>query len=100
MITLRDCCGLSDAGDDEVVVVASHEHLPPVLAAGKAYSTLTKAWGAPAIRQMILDEYCRAGAQGDLLYAAQLAELYDKARTLHPGGRDRRRLRRPAVRGH
>ncbi|WP_299444454.1 hypothetical protein [uncultured Rhodospira sp.] len=97
MITIWDCYGLSDAVPDEVVVVASHERLPPVLAAGKAYDTLAQPWGAPAIRQMILDEYCRAGAHGDRAYADDLAALYAEARRLHPGGRDRRRLRRPTL---
>ncbi|MBB4285374.1 hypothetical protein [Roseospira goensis] len=94
MITLRDCYGLSDAVPEEVVVVASHEHLPPILAAGRAYTVLHQPWGGPAMRQMILDEYIRAGERGDRARAEELAALYEQARRLHPGGHDRRRLRR------
>lgn len=94
MITLRDCYGLSDGVPEEVVAVACHEKLPPILAAGKTHDLLTRPWGGPAMRQMILDEYNRAGALGDRPRAAELAALYVEARQLHPGGEDRRHKRR------
>ena len=93
MITLRDCYSLSDAVPDEVMAIAHHDHLPPVLAAGRIQTLLFKPWGAPALRQMILDEYHRAAASGDREAAETMAALYRQARRLHPGGRDRRRSR-------
>jgi hypothetical protein len=100
MITMRDCYGLCDAVPEVVAAIASHEHLPDILAAEKAYAILGQPWGAPAVRQMILDEYCRAGARGDVPAAEALARLYREARALHPGGHDRRHLPRPAARRH
>lgn len=93
MITLRDCYSLSDAAPEEVMAIAHHDHLPPVLAAGRVQTLLFKPWGAPAVRQMILDEYYRAAARGDREAAESLAALYRQARCLHPGGHDRRRSR-------
>jgi len=94
MITLRDCYGLSDAVPDEVTVIACHEKLPPILAASKAYALLLEPWGPPAMRQMILDEYCHAGIHKDSKRCEELAGLYEQAKTLHSGGRERRKLRR------
>ncbi|MQX35743.1 hypothetical protein [Roseospira navarrensis] len=90
MITLYDCCSLCEAVPDEVEAVASHERLPPIVATGKVSVLLRQPWGAPAVRQMILDEFCRASERGDRADAMALANLVYEARRRHPGGHDRR----------
>jgi hypothetical protein len=94
MITLQDCFGMSDATPEEVVVVASHEKVPPVVAASRVYTLLLEPWGPAAMRQMILDEYCRAGVRKDDRQCDRLAALYERSWSLHPGGDERRRIPR------
>jgi len=94
MITIHDCYSQSDVRPDEIVVVAMHEHLPPILAVGRAEAILHEPWGGPAILQMIHDEYVRAGRHGDRERADALAELYRQARRMYPRAHDRRRLPR------
>ncbi|MQX34899.1 hypothetical protein [Roseospira navarrensis] len=84
MITIQDCLGLTDATPDEVVVIACHEHLPPILAASKAYALLGDPSGAAAMRRMILDEYCRAVLRRDRARCERLAALFQTSLEAHP----------------
>jgi hypothetical protein len=79
MIALLDCIALSGAISEEVVAIAMHENLPPILAAALAHHTLTQPTGTVVIREMIMDEYGRAAAKGDLAYADRLAALFAEA---------------------
>jgi len=94
MITIHDCYSQCDVRPDEIVIVAMHEHLPPILAVARAEELLRQPWGGPAILQMIRDEYVRAGRSGDRERAEDLADLYRQARRVYPHAHDRRRLPR------
>lgn len=93
MLTLRDCIDFADMDADELLAIARHEHLPDIVALEKAATFLQEDWGAPAVRQMVMEEVERRIAHGD---AANHAALQDALATLqkcfelHPGGHDRR----------
>ncbi|MBB4267145.1 hypothetical protein [Roseospira visakhapatnamensis] len=84
MITLEDCCGLSGARPDEVIVVAYHERMAPILAAGKVHGLLAEPRGGDTLRRMILDEQARADGRGDGARVEALAILYREACHLYP----------------
>lgn len=91
MLTLRDCIEVAGLDPDEVYAVAHHEHLPDIVALEKEVTFLEAEWGAPAVRQMILDE-CRRCTEkgGDVQHAAEALSLLSRSILAHPGGRDRR----------
>lgn len=91
MLTLRDCIEVAGLDPDEVFAVAHHEHLPDIVALGKEVTFLEKEWGAPAVRQMVLDEvraHCAEG--GGVHKAAEALALLSRTLQAHPGGVDRR----------
>ncbi|MGC2856720.1 hypothetical protein ACM64Y_14695 [Novispirillum sp. DQ9] len=91
MLTLQDCIEMSGIDWDELVAIAHHEHLPDMVALEKAHAFLQQEWGAPAVRQMVLDEVqrCieRGGSCKDAIAALRILEHTFQA---HPGGHDRR----------
>ena len=75
MLSLRDCFAFSELTDDEVQVIAEHEHIPEIVAAelGNGSSTPTTAWSM--IKAYMLDciEHARRNGhfdRADALYAA------------------------------
>lgn len=96
MLTLRDCIEVAGLDPDEVFAVAHHEHLPDIVALEKEVTFLEKEWGAPAVRQMILDEVHAACEKGGGVHqAAEALALLSRAVLAHPGGHDRRLGNRP-----
>jgi len=96
MLTLRDCIEVAGLDPDEGFAVAHHEHLPDIVALEKEVTFLEKEWGAPAVRQMILDEVrCCCEQGGDAHKAAEALALLSRTVLAHPGGVDRRLGRRP-----
>lgn len=93
MLTLNDCVELSDLDIDEVLAIAHHEHLPEIVALEKAHAFLKEQWGAPAVRQMVMDEVRRCAHGGDCSEAAEALALLAKTFKAHPGGVDRREKR-------
>lgn len=91
MLTLQDCLEMSGIDWDELVAIAHHEHLPDIVALEKAHAFLQQEWGAPAVRQMVIDEVHRCIEQGgscrDAIAALRILEHTFQA---HPGGHDRR----------
>jgi hypothetical protein len=90
MLTIQDCIDMSDLDIDEVLAIAHHEHLPDIVAIEKAHSFLRESWGAPAVRQMIIDEARTCIETGQCTNAAQAVALLVRTFTAHPGGVDRR----------
>lgn len=96
MLTLRDCIEVAGLDPDEVFAVAHHEHLPDIVALEKEVAFLEQDWGAPAVRQMILEEVRACCARdGDVLKAAEALALLSRSILAHPGGLDRRLDNRP-----
>lgn len=90
MLTIQDCIDLSELDIDEVLAIAHHEHLPDIVAVEKAHSLLKESWGAPAIRQMIIDEVHGCVGHGDCTEAGRALALLARTFAAHPGGVDRR----------
>lgn len=90
MLTIKDCVELSDLDIDEVLAIAHHERLPDIVALEKAHAFLKERWGAPAVRQMVMDEVRLSMEAGDCSETAQALALLARTFQAHPGGVDRR----------
>lgn len=91
MLTLTDCLHLTDVSEAELAAIAHHEHLPPLLALEKAHTFLQTDWGAPAMRQIALDELRDAMRSGDRDRVLSAMEQLRETCCAHPGGVDRRK---------
>ncbi|KJS39455.1 MAG: hypothetical protein VR70_07935 [Rhodospirillaceae bacterium BRH_c57] len=93
MLTLQDCVEMSGIDWDELVAIAHHEHLPDMVALEKAHAFLQQEWGAPAVRQMVIDEVRRSIEKGDSKEAVTALRILEHTFEAHPGGHDRRLMR-------
>jgi hypothetical protein len=64
MISIRDCIDYSDLTDEEVEVIAEHEHLPFATAAQLACCLAQSDEGAQVLRCILTDAVCDAQACG------------------------------------
>ncbi len=64
MITLGDCIGMSGLTEDELQVIAEHEHVPIVVAAEVGFKLLQTPKGIYTLRQYILESLELAAASG------------------------------------
>jgi hypothetical protein len=64
MISLRDCIDYSDLTDDEIAVIAAHEHLPFVSAVQMACCLAQSKVGTHQLRCLLKDAVCNAEACG------------------------------------
>lgn len=94
MLTYEDCVALSDLSPEELTIIAHHEHLPDIIAVEKGHTILSKEWGNPALRQMVLDELAAAMQAGRHKSAVELMALLRECCEKHPGGVDRRQAQR------
>lgn len=90
MLTLQDCLELAELTEDELDAIAHHEHLPAIVAIEKAHAFLQQEWGAPAVRQMVIDEVRTCLKNQDADKVAQALRTLDYVFQAHPGGHDRR----------
>lgn len=65
MISVHDCIAMCGLTEEEVLVIAAHEHIPEMAAAAMAHYLMHRQHGAERIRDMIIDEVRQAQAQGD-----------------------------------
>lgn len=93
MLTLQDCVEMSGIDWDELVAIAHHEHLPDMVALEKAHAFLQQEWGAPAVRQMVIDEVRRSIENGNSKEAVTALRILEHTFEAHPGGHDRRLMR-------
>ena len=56
MLTYEDCVDLSGLSTEEVDAIASHEHLPRMIALELGSYLLKDEEGVPVIKKMILDD--------------------------------------------
>ena len=72
MLTLDECIGMSGLTDDEIAVIAEHEHVPEIVAAELGHGLLKTPKGVFILKCYI----------SDLLEQAKLAGKRDKAKRL------------------
>lgn len=72
MLSLDECIGMSELTEDEVAVIADHEHVPAIVAAELGYTLLKTPKGVFILRGYIID----------VLEQAKLAGKRDKAKRL------------------
>lgn len=75
MISIKECLDYSDLTEDEVAVIAEHEHLPFAYAAQLACGLAATDEGSEVIRCLLKNALCDAQACGHLqaLKVAQMA---------------------------
>lgn len=75
MISLKDCLDYSDLTEDEVSVIAEHEHLPFACAAQLACCLAQSSEGTEVLRCLLKNAICDADKCGhmDALRTAELA---------------------------
>ncbi len=84
MLTLRDCLALSDLNEDEVQLIAEHEHIPEIVAAELGNELLHSADGVTTIKAYILDCVEHARRAGDFDRADALYAVYRRFDAAHP----------------
>jgi hypothetical protein len=60
MLTYKDCLGMCDFDEDEIVAVAEHEHLPQFVAIAYAEYLIHTDDGVPMLKKIILDDIAAA----------------------------------------
>jgi len=60
MLTYKDCLGVCDFDEDEIVAVAEHEHLPQFVAIAYAEYLIHTDDGVPMLKKIILDDISEA----------------------------------------
>ncbi|MBB4265221.1 hypothetical protein [Roseospira visakhapatnamensis] len=81
MLSIGDCiafCGLED--DDELDVLACHEHLPPVIAAAWAAGEMRTVGGRRHVVEILAGRAAEARLRGDFAAADRLDRLVEKER--------------------
>ncbi len=72
MLSLAECIGMSDLTEDEIAVIAEHEHVPDIVAVELGQDLLKTSKGVFILRCYI----------GDVLEQAKLAGKRDKVKRL------------------
>lgn len=77
MISIKDCLDYSDLTEDEVAVIAEHEHLPFTSAATLACCLAQSGEGTEVLRCLLKDCVCDAESCGrpELVQSARQALL-------------------------
>jgi hypothetical protein len=84
MLTLRDCLELSELTEDEVRLIAEHEHIPEIVAAELGNELLHSADGVTTIKAYILDCVEHARRMGAFDRADALYAVYRRFDASHP----------------
>lgn len=83
MISIKDCLDYSDLTEDEVAVIAEHEHLPYASAAQLACCLAQSSDGTEVLRCLLKDCVCDAAAGGGRVLAQR---AYAQFAANHPRG--------------
>jgi hypothetical protein len=75
MITLEDCIAFCGLTEEVVLVIAEHERIPEIVAAGLASSMLSLENGAEKIRNIIVDSIRQAQDYGDRRHVLRLLHV-------------------------
>ncbi len=76
MLSLEDCVALCGLTDDEVQLVADHEHVPTIVAAELASELMKSRRGIYRLKGMMLDELERAKLTNHRDRARQIDDVY------------------------
>lgn len=75
---------------DEIAVIAKHEHLTLQEAANRGAEMMRESWGHAALRQMVWDTLNDAKRRADAVAVTQLTELYRRICLRYACPHDRR----------
>jgi len=84
MLTLKDCVALSELSEDEVNLIAEHEHIPEIVAAELGNNLLHSAEGITTLKAYLLDCVEHARRAGDPARAETLHAIYCRFEATHP----------------
>ena len=84
MLTLQDCIALSDLTEDEILVVAEHEHIPEIVATELGCYLVHSPEGVPLLKRMIVDDIEAAKKRNDLEHATKLRLVLRHFIETHP----------------
>lgn len=87
MLTLQDCLELSGLTEDEVSIIAEHEHVPEIIAAELGSTLLNTPKGVYQIKQMMLEELEKAASNGQRDKEKQIDKIYARFNASHPTSR-------------
>lgn len=84
MLSLRDCLDYCDLTDDEVDLLAEHEHLPADVAAALACGLVQSEEGVVVFDQCMKDMVSDALETGRFDRAEHVLHVYAQFRAAHP----------------
>ena len=84
MLTLKECLDYGDLDMDEVIAIAEHEHIPPIVAAELCSELLQTPMGVCCIHSMVLDDIQYALSHGECERAQRLTSTYQHLQMNHP----------------
>ena len=84
MLTLKDCLELSELSEDEVHLIAEHEHIPEIVACELGSELLHSDEGVTRIKSYMLDCVETARRAGDPVRAEALYAIYRRFDDSHP----------------
>lgn len=93
MVTLDDCLALCDLTEEEVLVIAQHEHIPEIAAAEMGNYLVRSAEGEMRIKAIIRDDIAEARARGERERALALKLVLRNFMLCHPRCEERHRQR-------
>jgi hypothetical protein len=65
MLTIEDCIGLSELTEEEILVIAQHEHIPQMAAVELGNYLIHTPSGEKRLKQIIVDDIEAAQRDGD-----------------------------------
>ena len=83
MITSEDCIAFCGATREVVLVIAEHEHIPEIVAAGLVSYMLSVENGVEEVRNMIVDCIRQAQLYGDRRHALSLLHVLHHFLKMH-----------------
>lgn len=84
MLSLQECLDFCPLSDEEVAIVAAHEGVPEMVAAGRVEAMMATAKGLFTIKQWMLEELERAAKEGDLERERHIRKVYTRFNAAHP----------------
>ena len=84
MLTLDQCIGMSELSEEEIAVIAEHEHLPLILAAELGHTLLKTPKGVFTLRGYFHDALDKAKLSGKRDQVKRLDRLLSRFNAAHP----------------
>jgi len=84
MLTLDECIGMSGLTEDEIAVIAEHQHVPQIVATQMGHALLATPTGIYTLRGFIVDLLERAEEAGRREHAKHLDCVLKIFNARHP----------------